>query len=146
MYLTQLSSTSLHIRVYFLFNSFYLSPGAFWEDKVEEEDEFLASKPSKKCDKEGKKVLKCIEDTCAEETNAIKKWGKRLEKETKKAEKCAKNEEDEDAKLACTSTLLDRINEYCPVKALKKACKIEDFALDLIEVLEPTAYAYYLRG
>jgi len=128
---------------------FYLPPAAFWEG--EEEEDFIAKKVSKKCENQGAKIHQCIKDTIAKDTKDTRKWGRSLEKAAKKAESCAKKAVDEDAKLECASSALDIIDEHCSLKALRKACKIpafmfEDFALDLAEELESTAYAYGLRG
>ena len=139
----------LHPCVFALQFYYLHPPGAFWEDE-DEEDEFLASKPSKKCVKEGKKVAQCVEDKVSTGTTAAKKWGKSLDKLKNKAEKCAEKAEDDDAKLACASALFHGINEHCSVKDLEKACKasfeFEDFAFDLAEDEEPTTFATYLRG
>mmetsp|Transcript_24676 Transcript_24676/g.38316 ORF Transcript_24676/g.38316 Transcript_24676/m.38316 type:complete len:271 (+) Transcript_24676:99-911(+) len=126
-----------------------LEGAAFWEG--EEEEDFIAKKVSKKCENQGAKIHQCIKDTIAKDTKDTRKWGRSLEKAAKKAESCAKKAVDEDAKLECASSALDIIDEHCSLKALRKACKIpafmfEDFALDLAEELESTAYAYGLRG
>jgi len=126
-----------------------LEGAAWWEG--EEEEDFIAKKVSKKCEIEAEKGHQCIKDTLAENTKDTRKWGRSLEKALKKAESCIKKAVDEDAKLECASSALDIIDEHCSLKALRKACKIpafmfEDFALDLAEELESTAYAYGLRG
>ncbi|KAL7496312.1 hypothetical protein ACHAWT_005817 [Skeletonema menzelii] len=131
-----------------------LEDGAFWEDN-KEEDEFIdeAYEPSKKCQSEGEKLGKCVKKTLADETKDTKSWEGKLKKASKKAEKCAKTlaVDDYDGRFACGADLVDLAGKYCSVNKLKKECKIasfefEDFVLDLAEVLEPTAYAYYLRG
>jgi len=108
----------------------YLPPGAFWE---EDEDEFITTtkKSKKACLKEGEKIKVCIEDTLAKDTKKTMKWGSALEKAADKATRCANKVEDDDAKLACASSLFDLTDKYCPMSDFKKACDITSFEFEV---------------
>lgn len=111
-------------------SSLYLPSAAFWE---EEEDEFITTtkKSKKACLKEGEKIKVCIEDTLAKDTKKTMKWGSALEKAADKATRCANKVDDDDAKLACASSLFDLTDKYCPMSDFKKACDITSFEFEV---------------
>jgi len=126
-----------------------LKADAFSED--EEDMDFFDEKT---CISEEKKAHKCVEKTIAKakSDDDIKKWQKSVEKAIDKAEPCVTKSGDNysPASVKCMKDALGKIDQYCPTKAMVKACEgapstfrppmFEDFASI------SSADSYGLRG
>mmetsp|Transcript_5194 Transcript_5194/g.7241 ORF Transcript_5194/g.7241 Transcript_5194/m.7241 type:complete len:132 (+) Transcript_5194:75-470(+) len=102
---------------------------------------------SAECHKAYDDLFLCLKKVITDDTTGAKlsAWGK----VATEAEACYESAEDEAAQEACREPYEALLIRDCPddFEAFTKACGgFEDFALDLAEELESTAYVYGLRG
>eukprot|EP00984_Skeletonema_dohrnii_P020443 scaffold9973_cov72-Skeletonema_dohrnii-CCMP3373.AAC.2 len=108
---------------------------------------FLAGNTVDECNEAFRDLQSCLMRAIymPKDPTIVAEWGK-VESE---AEACYESAEDEAAQEACREPYEALLIRDCPddFEAFTKACGgFEDFALDLAEELESTAYVYGLRG